>query len=60
MLDKTAKLLDIITVDLYNKKVIVRGEDSSVITFKCSTINELIELVEQCKKMLQSDKVIVR
>ena len=60
MLDKTAKLLDIITVDLYNKKVIVRGEDSSVITFKCSTINELIELVEQCKKMLKSDKVIVR
>mgnify|MGYP001162345820 FL=1 len=60
MLDKTAKLLDIITVDLYNKKVIVRGEDSSVITFKCSTINELIELVEQCKKMLESDKVIVR
>ena len=60
MLDKTAKLLDIITVDLYNKKVIVRGEDSSVITFKCSTINALIELVEQCKKMLESDKVIVR
>jgi len=60
MLDKTAKLLDIITVDLYNKKVIVRGEDSSVITFKCSTINELVELVEQCKKMLESDKVIVR
>ena len=60
MLDKTTKLLDIITVDLYNKKVIVRGEDSSVITFKCSTINELIELVEQCKKMLESDKVIVR
>jgi hypothetical protein len=60
MLDKTAKLLDIITVDLYNKKVIVRGEDSSVITFKCSTINELIELVEQCKKMLESDRVIVR
>ena len=60
MLDKTAKLLDIITVDLYNKKVIVRGEDSSVITFKCSTINELVELVEQCKKMLKSDKVIVR
>ena len=26
MLDKTAKLLDIITVDLYNKKVIVRGD----------------------------------
>ena len=60
MLDKTTKLLDIITVDLYNKKVIVRGEDSSTITFKCSTINELIELVEQCKKMLESDKVIVR
>ena len=60
MLDKTTKLLDIITVDLYNKKVIVRGEDSSVITFKCSTINELVELVEQCKKMLKSDKVIVR
>lgn len=60
MLDKTTKLLDIITVDLYNKKVIVKGEDSSVITFKCSTINELIELIDQCKKMLESDRVIVR
>jgi len=60
MLDKTTKLLDIITVDLYNKKVIVRGEDQSVITFKCSTINELVELVDQCKKMLNSDRIIVR
>jgi len=60
MLDKTTKLLDIITVDLYSKKVTVRGEDSSIITFKCQTINELVELVEQCKKMLQSNNVIVR
>lgn len=60
MLDKTTKLLDIITVDLYNKKVIVKGEDSSVITFKCSTINELIELIDQCKKMLKTENVRVR
>ena len=60
MPDNTTKLLDIITVDLYNKKVIVRGEDQSIITFKCSSINELVELIDQCKKMLKTENVIVR
>ena len=60
MPDNTTKLLDIITVDLYNKKVIGRGEDQSIITFKCSSINELVELIDQCKKMLKTENVIVR
>jgi hypothetical protein len=60
MIDKNTKVLDIITVDLYNKKVILRGEDQSVITFKCSSITELMELLEQCKKMLKTDNVRVR
>lgn len=60
MIDKNTKILDIITVDLYNKKVILKGEDQSVITFKCSSITELMELLEQCKKMLNSDNVRVR
>ena len=60
MPDNTTKLLDIITVDLYNKKVIVRGEDQSIITFKCSSINELVELIDQCKKMLKTENIIVR
>ena len=60
MIDKNTKVLDIITVDLYNKKVILRGEDQSVITFRCSSITELMELLEQCKKMLKTDNVRVR
>lgn len=60
MIDSNTKILDIITVDLYNKKVILKGEDQSVITLKCSSINELIELIDQCKKMLETDNVKVR
>jgi len=60
MIDKNTKVLDIITVDLYNKKIILRGEDQSVITFRCSSITELMELLEQCKKMLKTDNVRVR
>lgn len=52
--------LDIITVDLYNKKVIIRGEDDTLITLKCATINELVELKNQCGKLLKSQNFIVR
>ena len=52
--------LDIISIDLYNKKVIIRGDDGSTITFKCATINELVELKDQCGKLLRSQNFIVR
>jgi hypothetical protein len=52
--------LDIITVDLYNKKVIIRGEDETTITFKCATINELVELKDQCSKLLKSRNFVIR
>ena len=52
--------LDIITVDLYNKKVIIRGEDATIITFKCATINELVELKNQCGKLLKSQNFVFR
>lgn len=52
--------LDIITVDLYNKKVIIRGEDGATITFKCSTINELVDLKNQCSKLLKSQNFVIR
>jgi len=52
--------LDIITVDLYNKKVIIRGAEETLITFKCATINELVALKNQCGKLLKSQNFIVR
>lgn len=54
------KVVDKITVDLYNKKVILRSEDDSVITLRCSTINELVELLEKCKGLLNTDNIIYR
>jgi len=60
MFDKSTKLLDIIRVDLYNKKIMVEGEDESVITLKCGSINELIELLDQCKKLIKTKNVILR
>ena len=58
MFDKSTKLLEIIRVDLYNKKIIVEAEDLSVITLKCGSINELIELLDQCKKLIKTENVI--
>ncbi len=52
--------LDKIAVDLYNKKVIIRGEEGTTITFKCATINELVELKEKCSKLLRSENFIYR
>jgi hypothetical protein len=54
------KLVDKIIVDLYNKKVLLRGDDNSVVTLKCSSINELVELIEECKKLLKTDNILVR
>jgi hypothetical protein len=54
------RVLDKITVDLYNKKVIIRGEEDSQIIFKCSSINEFCELLDKCKKLLKTDNVICR
>ena len=52
--------LDKISVDLYNKKIIIRGEDGTIITFKCATINELVELKEKCGKLLKTENFILR
>lgn len=52
--------LDKITIDLYNKKVIIRGENGTTLTFKCATINELVDLKEKCAKLLKTDIFIYR
>jgi hypothetical protein len=52
--------LDKITIDLYNKKVIVRGEEGTTLTFRCATINELVDLKEKCAKLLKTDSFIYR
>ena len=52
--------LDKITIDLYNKKVIVRGEEGTTLTFKCSTINELVDLKQKCAILLKTDSFVYR
>jgi hypothetical protein len=52
--------LDKISIDLYNKKVIIRGENGTTLTFRCATINELVDLKEKCGKLLKSDNFIYR
>ena len=52
--------LDKITVDLYNKKVIIRGENGTTLTFRCATINELVDLKQKCGRLLKSDNFIYR
>ena len=52
--------IDKISVDLYNKKVTIRGEDGTTITFRCATINELVDLKNQCSKLLKSENFIYR
>ena len=58
--NQSEQALDKISVDLYNKKIIIRGEDGTIITFKCATINELVELKDKCSKLLKSDNFIYR
>jgi hypothetical protein len=54
------KVIDKISVDLYNKKVIMRGSGDSVVIFKCSSMNELIDLMDKCKKLLKTEYVAIR
>jgi hypothetical protein len=60
MVDSSEQVLDKITVDLYNKKVFMRGSEGSRVVFKCSSVTELIHLMNECKRLLKVDNVIVR
>jgi len=60
MVNSTEQVLDKITVDLYNKKVVVGGSEGSRVVFKCSSVTELINLMNECKRLLKTDSVIVR
>ena len=54
------RVLDKITVDLYNKKVVVTGDEGSLVAFKASSINELIDLMNECKRLLKVENVTIR
>lgn len=54
------QVVDKITTDLYNKKIIIHGQDNSTIVFKCSTVNEFCELLDKCRKLLKTETVICR
>jgi len=60
MVDSNERVLDKISVDLYNKKVVVRGDEGSTVIFRASSINELIDLVDKCKKLVKTEYVTVR
>jgi hypothetical protein len=60
MVDSSEQVLDKITVDLYNKKVVMRGSEGSRVVFKCSSVTEMIHLMNECKRLLKVDNVIVR
>lgn len=54
--DLVAKLF----VDVLAKKVTLYGVDGAILKFKCGTINEFVELIDKCKKLLKTDQVICR
>ena len=54
------RVLDKISVDLYNKKVVVMGDEGSLVAFKASSINELIDLMNECKRLVGTEYVTVR
>jgi hypothetical protein len=60
MVDSTERVLDKISVDLYNKKVVVRGDEGSIVTFKASSINELVDFIGKCKELVKTDHVTMR
>ena len=60
MIDSKEQVLDKITVDLYNKKVVMGGSEGSRVVFKCSSVTELINLMNECKRLLNVGDVIVR
>jgi hypothetical protein len=54
------QVVDKISVDLYNKKIFIFGEDNAKVVFRCNTINELVELLDKCKKLLKTDNIKYR
>lgn len=54
------QVLDRIVIDMYNKKMFFSGSDGSTVAIKCSTINELFDLLEVSKKLLKTENIIVR
>jgi hypothetical protein len=54
------RVLDKISVDLYNKKVVIRGDEGALVTFKASSINELVDLIDKCKELVGTDHVTMR
>lgn len=49
-----------IIIDVLSKKITIKGEEGSSIVFRCSTINELVELKEKCSLLLKSQNFIYR
>jgi len=49
-----------IYANLYLKKVTVYTVEGAPVSFKCATINEFVELIDKCKKLLKTDIVISR
>jgi hypothetical protein len=45
-------------VDVLNKKVTIFTEEDSIVTFKCSTINELVELKQKCARILKTENFV--
>jgi len=60
MMYSNERVLDKITVDLYNKKVVVRGDEGALVTFKASSINELVDLIGKCKELVKTEHLTVR
>ena len=54
------RVLDKISIDLYNKKVMIRGDEGALVTFKASSINELVDLMNKCKELIGTEYVTVR
>lgn len=60
LINPSERALDKITVDLYNNKVIVHGSEDTTLTFRCSSVTEMINLMQECKRILKTDNVIIR
>ena len=48
------KAVNIIGIDLLNKKIIIRGDKDTTVVFKCRTITELMELNQKCKDLFKT------
>jgi hypothetical protein len=58
MIFSNEQIVDKISVDLYNKKIFLLGEEGAKLVFKCATINEFVNLLDECKKLLKTDNII--